>query len=30
VRGKEAWERFKKMGRIDRAAADREARREGV
>ena len=30
VRGKEAWERFKKMGRIDRAAADREARREGM
>ena len=30
TRGKEAWERFKKMGRIERAASDREARREGM
>jgi hypothetical protein len=30
ARGKAAWERFKQMGRIDRAAADRETRRDGM
>jgi hypothetical protein len=30
ARGKEAWERYKKMGRIERAASDREARRGGM
>ena len=29
-RGKGAWERFKQKGRIDRAAADRETRRDGM
>jgi hypothetical protein len=30
ARGKGAWERYKQKGRIDRAAADRETRREGM
>ena len=30
ARAKGAWERFKQKGRIDRAASDREARRDGM
>jgi hypothetical protein len=30
ARGKAAWERYKQLGRINRAEADREARREGL